>query len=152
MANEMSRFSRPFQPPCVVIAGGETTVTITGESGEGGRNQELALSAALSIQQGSKVTITSIGTDGTDGPTDIAGALVDGTTMRRAADAGINLLYELKKHNSSFVLRKLRDAIFTHDTGTNLMDLVLIYVGKRPPEAEDTKEHVRKSCERQVSC
>ena len=128
LANEISRFSRPFQPPCVVIAGGETTVTIAGEAGEGGRNQELALSAALSIQHG-KVTIASIGTDGTDGPTDIAGALVDGTTIRRAADVRVNLPDELKKHNSSFVLRKLRDAIFTHDTGTNLMDLVVIYVG-----------------------
>jgi glycerate 2-kinase len=128
LANEISMFNRPFQPPCVVIAGGETTVTITGEAGEGGRNQELALSAALSIPNGSRVTIASIGTDGTDGPTDIAGALVDGTTMRRAADARIDVLGELKKHNSSFVLRKLRDAIFTHDTGTNLMDLVVIYV------------------------
>lgn len=129
IANEISEFHRPFNPPCVVIAGGETTVTITGEAGEGGRNQEVALSAALNLPSVSKIVISSVGTDGTDGPTDIAGAIVDGTTMQRVANMGIDVIEELKKHNSSFVFKKLGDAIYTYDTGTNLMDIIVIYVG-----------------------
>jgi len=128
IANEISKFNRPFKPPCVLIAGGETTVTITGEAGEGGRNQEVALSAALNLPSRSKIVISSLGTDGTDGPTDIAGAIVDGTTMQRATNMGIDVIEELKRHNSSFVFRKLGDAIYTYDTGTNLMDLIVVYI------------------------
>jgi len=63
--------------PCILLIGGETTVTITGEHGEGGRNQELALAAALKIAGSKRIVIASVGRDGTDGPTDIPGAIVE---------------------------------------------------------------------------
>lgn len=131
IAREIESRARPLRPPCVLVAGGETTVTITGEAGEGGRNQELALSAALKIKGSRSVVIASIGTDGSDGPTDIAGAIVDGYTAERAEALGIDLFEELKRHNSSYVFRSLGDAVYTNPTGTNLMDLMLVYVGER---------------------
>lgn len=128
IANEVSKYHRPFTPPCMLIASGETTVTLLGEGGEGGRNQELVLSASLHTPCDSKIVLGAIGTDGTDGPTNIAGAIIDGTTRQRAKNLGIDLIEELKKHNSSFVFKKLGDAVYTHDTGTNLMDIIIVYI------------------------
>jgi glycerate-2-kinase len=73
--------------------------------------------------------IASIGTDGTDGPTDIAGGIVDGYTVKRAKEKEIDLFENLRRHNSSYVFRQLDDAIFTGPTGTNVMDLRLLVVG-----------------------
>jgi len=129
IAKEISTNARPFAPPCVLIIGGETTVTIRGESGVGGRNQELSLAAAIEIAGDKNVVIASIGTDGTDGPTNVAGAIVDGYTMDQIKRQHVDPFQALKMHNSSFVFSKLGDAIRTDDTGTNLMDLVLVYVG-----------------------
>jgi glycerate-2-kinase len=128
IAKEIERRNRPLKPPCVLVSGGETTVTIVGEAGEGGRNQELALASSLKIDGSKNIVITSIGTDGTDGPTDIAGGIVDGYTLRRAREKGIDIFENLMKHNSSFVFRQLKDAIFTGPTGTNVMDLTLVVV------------------------
>jgi len=128
IAREIEKNERPFKAPRVLVAGGETTVAIKGEHGEGGRNQELALAAALKISGSEKITIASIDTDGTDGPTDIAGAIVDGYTLENAMRAGIDLFEALKMHDSSNVFRKLHDAIYAGDTGTNLMDLMIVYV------------------------
>jgi len=128
IANEIANFNRPFRRPCLLIFGGETTVTIVGRSGEGGRNQELALSAAQYISEGSRIVIASIATDGTDGPTDIAGAIVDGTLVPRARRLGINVTQEQNEHNSSFVFKQTGDAVYARNTGTNLMDLILVYV------------------------
>ncbi len=136
IAKEIERSGRPIEPPCVLIVGGETTVTIMGEAGEGGRNQEFALGAALKIDGSENIVIASIGTDGTDGPTDIAGAIVDGQTIRRAKKKGIDLYEQLMKHNSAYVFRELGDAIFTGPTGTNVMDLrLLIVLGKKRERA-----------------
>jgi glycerate-2-kinase len=118
----------PFEPPCVLVVGGETTVTIKDAHGQGGRNQELVLAAALKIAGSKRITIASIDTDGTDGPTDIAGAICDGSTLERSKQANIDPVEALRKHDSSTVFRKLRDAMYTKDTGTNLMDLVVIHV------------------------
>lgn len=128
VAREVELRWRPIKPPCVVISGGETTVTIRGEAGEGGRNQELALSASLKIAGSERIVVASLGTDGTDGPTDIAGAIVDGYTAGRARAMGIDVEQEIKRHNSSPVFRALRDAIYTGPTGTNVMDLQVIVV------------------------
>jgi glycerate 2-kinase len=128
IANEIANFNRPFRCPCLLIVGGETTVTIVGKSGEGGRNQELALSAAQHISEGSRIVIASIATGGTDGPTDTAGAIVDGTLVPRARRLGIDITRELNEHNSSFVFKQTGDAVYASDTGTNLMDLILVYV------------------------
>jgi len=129
VAKEIETKSRPLRPPCVLIVGGETTVTIVGTPGEGGRNQEFALAASLNIEGSQRIVIASIGTDGTDGPTEIAGGIVDGYTVKRAKEKGIDPFENLRRHNSSYVFRHLDDAIFTGSTGTNVMDLRLLVVG-----------------------
>jgi len=129
IAKEIEKNRGPFRPPHVLIAGGETTVTIRNSHGEGGRNQELVLAAAVKIAGSDRITIASIGTDGTDGPTDIAGAICDGHTIDRAKEAGVDPIRALQGHDSSTVFKKLGDAVYTNDTGTNLMDLVVLYVG-----------------------
>jgi len=128
IAREIEKSERPFKPPCVLVASGETTVTIKGEHGEGGRNQELALAAALKIAGSKRITIASIGTDGSDGPTDIAGAIADGYTLENAMRVGIDSLECLKMHDSSNVFRNVNGAIYTGNTGTNLMDLMIVHI------------------------
>jgi glycerate-2-kinase len=128
IAKEIARCGRPLAPPCVVIAAGETTVTISGQHGEGGRNQEAALSAALKIDGAMNVAILSVGTDGTDGPSDIAGGIVDGYSIKRAKEKGINIEQELNRHNSSHVFRVLGDAILFDEPGNNVCDLSLVVV------------------------
>jgi len=128
IAKEVAKNGRPLKPPCVIISSGETTVTIVGEHGEGGRNQECALSAALKIDGGKNIVIASLSTDGTDGPTYIAGGIVDGYTMERAKEKGIDIFENLERHNSSYVLRELGDAIFFNEPGNNVCDLALIVV------------------------
>jgi len=130
IAKEVEANNRPIAAPCMLISGGETTVTIIGDCGEGGRNQELALSAALKIAGREKIVLASMGTDGTDGPTEIAGAIVDGYTLRRAEEAGLDLSRELRFHNSSHVFRALEDAIYSGPTGTNVMDIQVLVVTK----------------------
>ena len=103
-------------------------MTIGKEHGEGGRNQECVLSAALKIDGSEGITIASVGTDGTDGPTDIAGGIVDGTTVQRARERGIDIREELRRHNSSAVLTELGDAILFNQPGNNVCDLSLIVV------------------------
>jgi glycerate-2-kinase len=128
IAKEVERERRPFKPPCILIFGGETTVTIAGYSGKGGPSQELVLGASLKISGSEKIVIASIDTDGTDGPTEIAGGIADGYTLKRANDIGLDIFKSLMRHNSAEVLTKLGDAIITGPTGTNVMDLNLIAV------------------------
>lgn len=92
----------------------------------GGPIQELAL--ATKINGLADVGCVALGTDGTDGPTEIAGGIVDGTTMERAHREGIDIQHELARHNAGAVLRTLDDAVYTGATGTNLMDLRLLLV------------------------
>jgi len=127
IAREIEKYGTLLKPPCLLVAGGETTVTLKGAHGEGGRNQELALSAALKIVGSKNVTIASIGTDGTDGPTSIAGAIVDGYTLARSKEANADPVEKLEKHDSSNLFRKLGDAVYTDNTKTNLMDLIVIH-------------------------
>ncbi len=121
---------RRLSPPCALIAGGETTVKMSNpkSNGIGGPSQEFALGVALKISGSKKIVAASIDTDGTDGPTDVAGGIVDGHTCERVRKEGINLHKELSNHNSNFVLRKLGDTIKTGMTGTNVMDLNVIIV------------------------
>jgi glycerate-2-kinase len=111
--------------PTVLLAGGETTVTVRGH-GKGGRNQELVLSASLRINDLEGVVIASIGTDGVDGPTDAAGALVDGTTLKRARESGMNPLDYLDNNDSYSFFMNLNDLIMTGPTGTNMNDLMIL--------------------------
>jgi len=128
IAKEIAKNGRPLTVPSVVIASGEKTVTITGEHGSGGRNQEAVLSAVRKIQEAHNVVIASIGTDGTDGPTSIAGGIVDGYTLQRAMEKKIDLSECLNDHNSSHALTELGDAIFFNEPGNNVCDLSLIIV------------------------
>lgn len=117
-------------PPFCVVAGGETTVRTSGP-GKGGRNQECALAMARELDTlGSTVAAASVGTDGVDGPTDAAGAVVDSTTLARAeaADIGPPERY-LQEHNSYIFFDELGDLIRTGPTGTNVGDVQVILVG-----------------------
>ena len=118
--------------PMCIVAAGETTVRTAG-SGKGGRNQEFALAMAPHLDSlGTVVVGASVGTDGIDGPTDAAGAIVDSTTVARAAAAGIGPLERyLDEHNSYVFFDRLGDLIRTGPTGTNAGDLQVVLVGRR---------------------
>ncbi|MDQ6758899.1 MAG: glycerate kinase [Acidobacteriota bacterium] len=121
IAKEIFSSGRPVRRPACILSGGETTVTIRGK-GLGGRNQEFVLAAAIEIAGLKGVTILSAGTDGSDGPTDAAGAIADGDTVRRKPDAA-NYLSE---NDSYHYFEALGDLIKTGPTGTNVMDLRLL--------------------------
>jgi hydroxypyruvate reductase len=127
IAKEVLKTGNPVARPACIISGGETTVTIKG-NGLGGRNQEFALAAALEIAELDGVAILSGGTDGTDGPTDAAGAVVDGETVRRAEQLGISATEFLNRNDSYRFFERLGDLIITGPTLTNVMDLRLILV------------------------
>ena len=118
---------------CCLLSGGETTVIVRGP-GTGGRNQELALAFADAISGVPGITLLSAGTDGTDGPTDAAGAVVDGMTAPRARAEGLEPSVYLDR-NDSYAFFKVYDAatgerahLITGPTGTNVMDLQIILV------------------------
>jgi len=124
IAKEIVASGRPLKPPACVITGGETTVTLRGE-GLGGRNQEFVLAAAIDIAGLRNVVILSAGTDGSDGPTDAAGAIADGHTLARNPRAS-----EFLARNDSYrYFEGLGDLIVTGPTHTNVMDVHLILVG-----------------------
>ena len=128
IAREVEERGRPIEPPCVLILSGETTVTITRSCGRGGPSQELVLGAALKISGSKRIVIASIDTDGTDGPTEVAGGVVDGYTLKRAEEKGVDIFRSLRRHDCYEALMKLQDAIITGPTGTNVMDLNIIVV------------------------
>lgn len=110
--------------PVAYILGGETVVHLTG-NGKGGRNQELALAAAAGIN-GLNAVVISVGSDGTDGPTDAAGGIVDGTTADRLRTQGISLEKVLADNNSYYALEKSGGLVITGPTGTNVNDLTML--------------------------
>ncbi|KKL10169.1 hypothetical protein LCGC14_2558530 [marine sediment metagenome] len=113
--------------PACIISGGETTVRVTG-SGMGGRNMELALWFALEIEGEKGITLLSAGTDGSDGGTEAAGAIVDGKTARRARRKGINPEAYLKNNDSYNFFRKAGGLVTTGPTGTNVMDVQVMVI------------------------
>ncbi|MSV28903.1 MAG: glycerate kinase [Bryobacterales bacterium] len=129
IAKQTVRFGQPVAPPVCLISGGETTVTLGEGHGLGGRNQEFALAAALDIAGLENVVILSGGTDGTDGPTDAAGALADGFTVKRAADRGCAAKDALAWHDAYPFFKTLDDLLKTGPTNTNVMDVRLVLVG-----------------------
>ena len=128
IASEILSSENPMKPPVCVLAGGETTVTLTGD-GLGGRNQEFALAAVLAIDGLDNVIVLSGGTDGTDGPTDAAGAIADGTTMARARSKELDPKDFLRRNDSYCFFRELDDLIITGPTRTNVMDIYMLLVG-----------------------
>jgi hydroxypyruvate reductase len=127
IVKEILTSGRPVKRPACVISGGETTVTIRG-TGLGGRNQEFALAAAIDIAGLENVVILSAGTDGSDGPTDAAGALADGATLTRAGRLGLNAAQFLANNDSYHFFEPLGDLIKTGPTGTNVMDVRVLLV------------------------
>lgn len=119
---------RPVSRPTCLLSGGETTVTVRG-GGKGGRNQEFALAAALEIDGLPQAVILSAGTDGTDGPTEAAGACADGETARRAKDLGLDAEAALADNDSYHFFRRLGDLVVTGPTLTNVMDLRVALAG-----------------------
>ena len=113
--------------PRAFILGGETVVRLTG-NGKGGRNQELALAAAAEIAGTENVVVFSVGSDGTDGPTDAAGGLADGGTVERLAAAGKTVADVLQNNDAYHVLRDTGDLIITGPTGTNVNDFAAALV------------------------
>jgi hydroxypyruvate reductase len=125
VAPDLVARARSLSPPCCLIAGGETTVTVKGQ-GRGGRCQEFALAAALALPPGDGVTVLAAGTDGSDGPTDAAGAVVDARTPERGRAAGLDPDRSLADNDSHTFLAASGDLIVTGPTNTNLLDLYLV--------------------------
>ena len=129
IAKEILSSGEPIQAPACVIAGGETTVTVRG-TGKGGRNQEMALAAAQLLRGWGPVVFLSGGTDGTDGPTDAAGAVADGATIDRAEAEGLSAIASLKDNDAYHFFKPLGDLLMTGPTGTNVADVAMVLVGK----------------------
>ncbi|NJD98216.1 glycerate kinase [Thermococcus sp. LS1] len=127
LIQEIASRNRPFERPAVLIAGGEWTVTIEGEAGLGGPNQEFALSIARKIA-GLNAVVLALDTDGTDGPTDAAGGIVDGSTLENLKTAGIDVEEVLKKHDAYRALEKVGALLKTGPTGTNVNSLVIAVI------------------------
>jgi hydroxypyruvate reductase len=114
--------------PACVLSGGEATVTLRGD-GLGGRNQEFALATALEIDGLDGIVALIGGTDGTDGPTEAAGGIVDGGTVRRGKTQGLDARDYLSRNDSYHFLRATDDLLVTGPTFTNVMDLRLFIIG-----------------------
>jgi glycerate 2-kinase len=128
IGKEIRQAGLPVSSPACILAGGETTVTIHGK-GKGGRNQELALACAIAIDGWEGISMLSAGTDGTDGPTDAAGAIVDGTTCRKARELGLDPHAFLMANDSYSLFESLGDLLKTGPTRTNVMDIICMIVG-----------------------
>jgi len=129
IAEEEVRFSRPFPRPCLLVFAGETTVTVRGQ-GKGGRNQELALAFALEIAGLAGIALLALATDGKDGPTDAAGAIVDGETEARCKAQGVDPRQALGENDAYRALKASGDLLFFGPTGTNVADFVVLGVEK----------------------
>lgn len=129
IAREIAASGHPVSRPACILSGGETTVTVRG-GGKGGRNMEFALHAAAELEGTDHILVGSAGTDGTDGPTDAAGAVADGTTMARARLAGLDPADFMARNDSYHFFEKLGDLVMTGPTRTNVMDVRIILAGK----------------------
>lgn len=127
LAREIAATGHPVPRPACLILGGETTVTVRGD-GIGGRNQELALAAALGIEGMPHALIASLATDGSDGPTEAAGGLVDGMTVERGRAAGLSAQASLANNDAYPYLDRVGDLLVTGPTHTNVNDLMAVFV------------------------
>ncbi len=127
IAREIIKTGHPIEAPACILSGGETTVTITGQ-GLGGRSQEFSLAAAIDIADVDGVVVLCAGTDGTDGPTDAAGAIADTHTISRALSAGLNPHKFLTDNDSYHFFDQMSDLFKTGPTNTNVMDLRIVLV------------------------
>jgi glycerate 2-kinase len=130
LGREVIAHGRPVAPPACLLLGGETTVTLRG-GGQGGRNQELALAAALLLArmpEGERIVLASLATDGSDGPTDSAGGLVDASTVARGAARGLDAAAHLARNDAYPFLQASGDLLRTGPTQTNVNDLIAVFV------------------------
>jgi len=127
LVKEVISSGNPLPRPACIISGGETTVTMKGH-GRGGRNQEFALAGAIEISGLKQVVLLSGGTDGTDGPTDAAGAIADDTTFKRANSMGLDPKAYLDHNNAYPFFQSLGDLLITGPTHTNVMDVRILLV------------------------
>jgi glycerate-2-kinase len=143
IANTVERRGQPFEPPCALFSSGEMVVTVGQEKGIGGRDQEFALSAALRIAGSKNIVIASVDTDGTDGPGSqfsgheadipcLAGGIVDGQTVESAKNLGVDIVGELRRHNTSPALWKLNSGIVV-TPNISLIDLTVALIMGRWP-------------------
>jgi hydroxypyruvate reductase len=128
IAREIVNTGHPTPMPACILSGGETTVVLKGD-GLGGRNQQFALAAAIDIAGHEPIVVLSGGTDGTDGPTDAAGAFADGSTRHRAIQLGMDPLKYLADNDAYHFFERLDDLLITGPTGTNVMDLRVMLIG-----------------------
>ncbi len=130
VAGEIVFHRRPLRRPACIVSGGETTVRVTG-NGKGGRNQEFALHCIRQLASlPAPCVVVSLGTDGTDGPTEAAGAIADNATLSRSIKFGAQFLNEALKNNDSHTFfKRLGDLVITGATRTNVMDLHIVLVG-----------------------
>jgi len=127
IVKEISSSKNPVSAPACVLSGGETTVKVRGE-GLGGRNLEFSLAASIQIKGMKNVLVLSAASDGTDGPTDAAGAFADGLTWSRAIDIGFNPQKFLNNNDSYHFFQQLGDLFITGPTNTNVMDIHILLV------------------------
>jgi glycerate-2-kinase len=143
VANTIERRGLPCEPPCALFSSGELVVTVGQEKGIGGRDQEFALSAALRIAGSKNIIIASVDTDGTDGPGSqfiagavdipcLAGGIVDGQTVESAKNLGVDIVGELRRHNTSPALWKLNSGIVV-TPNISLIDLTVALIMGRWP-------------------
>ncbi len=125
LAKELAASARPLPRPACLVMGGETTVTLRGD-GKGGRNQELALAAALKIDGLPDVMVIALATDGSDGPTDAAGAIAQGETCAWAREMGLDAAEFLANNDAYHFFQVLGDLLLPGPTGTNVNDLTFI--------------------------
>jgi glycerate-2-kinase len=153
MARDCLQYGTPFHPPLALLSAGEMTVPVGNAAGIGGRNQEFVLAAAMRISDSrlSGVTVGSVDTDGTDGPgtqmlssghsvfRTLAGGVVDGQTLAAARALGIDLPAEMKNHNSTPALMKLKSGIYTGNTGIVGGDLRVVLIPNPNIQISDSK-------------
>ncbi|MEM7538367.1 MAG: glycerate kinase [Chloroflexota bacterium] len=132
LGKEIQDIGLPLAPPACLILGGETTVSLGSNPGKGGRNQELALAAAIALDKhpvkSPEMTIVSLATDGTDGPTDSAGGLADHMTLERGRALGLDAEGHLRTHDAYPYLESVGDLLVTGPTQTNVNDLIFVFV------------------------
>ncbi|MBN1627503.1 MAG: glycerate kinase [Deltaproteobacteria bacterium] len=128
LGEEVAANLKPYSMPVCIILGGETTVTVRG-NGKGGRNQEMCLSALREIGPRPGMVFLSAGTDGIDGNSDAAGAVVDCDSFKRVEELGLDIDDFLKRNDSNTLFEKTGDLIMTGPTGANVMDITIMLIG-----------------------
>jgi len=129
IAHEIQVYDVPLKKPAIIVAAGENIMHINiPNPGMGGPSQHCALGAALALEGVDGIVVGAVDTDGTDGPTDMAGGLVDSSTIKYSEEIGVDIREYMSTFNDTEALKKLSDVIYTGPTGTNINDLRVIAI------------------------